>query len=101
MLARNYHPHRYTTMEQGPFPKFMLAAAYILNIGVWTHHFSIWLKVFYAILAGIAMLLGLINQWTVFYKTYHTQWIVVKIVHVFHLIKPKRHRNRKPKTPTK
>jgi len=85
-------------MEQGSLSKFMLlTTAYLLNIGVWTHHFASWVKVAYAILAAVVMILTLINQWHIFYKYHHSLWIVVRIEHIVKAFVPKTVRNRRMK----
>lgn len=77
---------------------------YLLNISVWQHHFHIIIKGTYLLLVGLITIMTAANQWTAFRKTYHDNWIVVKIEYVFtHIIKTKqraRHwagKNRKPR----
>jgi hypothetical protein len=86
-------------MEQSALSKFNFFAGYLLSIGVWTHNFSVGLKVGYAILAGVVMLLTLVNQWRIFYRSYHTFWIVVKIEHVITWFVPKKNRHRRNNFP--
>lgn len=77
-------------MGNSRFSQIILAATFFLNIGVWTHHFHIALKIAYAFLVGVVTVLGGINQWNVFKKTYPALRIVIVIEHVFTYIIPKR-----------
>lgn len=77
-------------MHNNYFERFLLTITYLLNIGVWTHHFHIAIKICYAVVVGIVTFLTCINQWNVFRKTYHTWKIVIIIDHVFTFIVPKR-----------
>lgn len=78
-------------MESNPIGRSLLfCVMYILNIGVWTHNFSVTVKIGYAILVGIVTILGAVNQWNTFYKTYHTVWVVVKINHAITWILPRK-----------
>lgn len=73
---------------------------YVLNIGVWVNGFALWIKLGYGILVGIVTILGAINQWNTFYKTYKTVWVVVKIEQCMEYILPKKknrhHKNHLP-----
>lgn len=68
----------------------ILSAMYLLDAGMWFHEFAGSMKVLYTIIAGVVTILGLINQWNTFYKTYKTIWIVVKIEWCITQILPKK-----------
>ena len=77
-------------MNDSSLSKLMLAAMYVLNIGVWENHFHAVIKGTYLLLVGLVTIMTAANQWTTFKRSYHTSWIVIKIEYVFtHIIKSK------------
>lgn len=97
MLALLLKPVKRLSMEH-PLDKLMLTVMWVLNAGLWINNFSLGLKIIYGIIAGIATVLGAINQWNTFKKTYKTMWVVVYVEKIFSK-KKNRHRKRNPIKP--
>lgn len=71
-------------MEQKPvWGSLIFGVSWLLNINVWTHNFSIGVKVFLAMIAGITTIMAFFNQWKIVRSNYKGYWIIVKIEHVF------------------